>query len=808
MHNQRIAEVVVDVPTSQTNKAYSYYIPIELEEVAIGSRVKVSFGNRFIQGYIIGIRKVEPFPRKLKPIEEILDFTPTLTQELVKIGQDMADEYLCHTITAFHAMVPAILKGKTKKLVYPRHHFGSSLPIDIASVFKENDSIEWGDIITKHGVTPQTLKKWVKEDKIYIEETLSDRVTLKRKTWVWTPHSKEFLQATLDKIPNSAHQQRRILSFFSTSQEKVALSHLLTILQTNRAVVKKLVEKGWLWWEEKEEYRDPFGHKVFKKTTPLSLTDEQKSVYLQIVQSIHDQKFQSFLLQGVTGSGKTEVYLQAIEQVLVQGREAIVLVPEISLTPQMVNRFKGRFGERVAVLHSRLSNGERYDEWRKIRYQKVSVVIGARSAVFAPFLNLGLIIVDEEHETSYKQEENPKYDAREIALWRTKQHNAVLVLGSATPAIESYYSASKGKHTWLRLTERVQGRPFPEVHVVDMRSELKKGNRSIFSLPLQENINACLKKEEQIVLFLNRRGFATFVMCRDCGEVIKCSHCDISLTYHQTNNTLRCHYCGFSRKIPHQCPACQSQHIRHFGTGTQRVEQELLRSFPGIQVIRMDVDTTSRKGDHEKLLTAFAEGKAQVLLGTQMIAKGLDFPSVTLVGVLAADSSLHLPDYRAAERTFQLLVQVSGRAGRHDKPGKVIIQTYNGDHYSIKKASQNEVDSFYHQECMLRKKNLYPPYCGLYMLLLSHENRVYLLKASQEIAQYLKKEIASGLEFLGPVPSAIPRMKDQYRLQITIKVSSHFQEIGKLKEYLREIQAIALNKKIRLSIAREYLREE
>lgn len=800
-----VAEVIVDVPSIDTNKSYSYLIPSELEEDAqIGCRVRVSFGNRTVQGYIVEIVS-ESFPRKLKPIGEVVDFRPSLTKELIQLGNYMSQEYLCHSITAFHAMVPATLKSKTQKIILPFP--GHTPPSELVLLLQEKGCVDWNKAL-EMDVSPRMLRKWAREERILVEEKVLDRTTVKKGTWVWTSLTKEEIHSILEKIPHSANQQKKVLTFFSTPQGKVGLPQVLSILQTTRATIKKLVEKGWLQWEEMEQYRDPFAGTVFGRTTSLELTQEQKAVYDQIITPIHKRQFASFLLQGVTGSGKTEVYLQAIEQVLIQGKEAIVLVPEISLTPQMVNRFKGRFGEKVAVLHSRLSHGERYDEWRKIRDKKVEVVIGARSAIFAPFLKLGLIIIDEEHESSYKQEENPKYDAREVALWRAKYHDAVVVLGSATPSIESYYAARKGKHRWVQLKERVHGRPFPEIQVVDMRNELKMGNRSIFSDSLQEALSNAVRRGEQTVLFLNRRGFATFVMCRDCGEVMKCPHCDISLTFHQTNNTLRCHYCGFASLVPHQCPSCQSSHIRHFGTGTQRVEQELIRLFPEINVIRMDIDTTSRKGDHEKLLTAFAEGKAQVLLGTQMIAKGLDFPNVTLVGVIAADSALYLPDYRAAERTFQLLVQVSGRAGRHEKPGKVVIQTYNVDHYSIEKASRHEVESFYQQECMLRKRNQYPPYCGLYTLVISHEDRVFLLKTSQEMVQLLKNTNLLGCEILGPVAPTIPKIKDRYRLQITIKVYDHFQLFDKLKRHLRELQIMATMKKIRLSIVREYSREE
>jgi primosomal protein N' (replication factor Y) len=471
----------------------------------------------------------------------------------------------------------------------------------------------------------------------------------------------------------------------------------------------------------------------------------------------------------VTGSGKTEVYLEAIEHTLAKGREAIFLVPEISLTPQMVERFKSRFGADVAVLHSALSQGERYDEWRKIIRKQVKVVVGARSAIFAPFENVGLIVIDEEHESSYKQEETPRYHAREVALWRAKENNAVLLMGSATPSLETYALATRGRYELLEMPDRVGNRPMPQVHVVDMREELQAENRSMFSRKLHELIADRLAKQEQMVIFLNRRGFSTFVMCRSCGYTLRCIHCDISLTYHKTNHTARCHYCGYTILQPSHCPECQSEHIRFFGTGTQKVEEELAKLFPGIRVIRMDVDTTSRKGSHEELLNKFRRGQGDVLLGTQMIAKGLDFPRVTLVGVIAADTSLHLPDFRAAEKTFQLLTQVGGRAGRHELAGDVVIQTYTPQHYSIVHATRHDYPAFYREEMLQRRRTGYPPYFRLVLVTFSHEEVPVVVRAAHVVGDYLRQRIAQTTVLLGPVASPIARVKDRFRFQIMLK---------------------------------------
>ena len=426
------------------------------------------------------------------------------------------------------------------------------------------------------------------------------------------------------------------------------------------------------------------------------------------------------------------------------GREAIMLVPEISLTPQMTERFRSRFGELVAVMHSGLSVGEKYDEWRKVQQGKVKVVVGARSAIFAPFTNVGVIILDEEHETTYKQEDAPRYHARDVAIWRSQYHQCPVILGSATPSLESYARAQKGVYTLLTLKTRAMQQALPTVSVVDLRAELQKGNRSMFSEKLVEAMRTRIDKNEQIVLFLNRRGYSSFVLCRDCGTVVQCKNCDISLTYHRTQEKLKCHYCGYEEQVPNVCPQCQSEHIRYFGTGTQKVEEEIYRLFPEARVLRMDVDTTKQKGAHEAILEAFGQGKAHILLGTQMIAKGLDFPNITLVGVLSADTSLHLPDYRAAERTFQLLTQVSGRAGRHEKLGEVVIQTYTPEHYAIELSKEQRYEPFYEQEMRLRKRSGYPPYYYVALIQVSHEDVLIAADYASRVVDWLRSNCHFG----------------------------------------------------------------
>src|SRR5699024_2281879 len=540
----------------------------------------------------------------------------------------------------------------------------------------------------------------------------------------------------------------------------------------NPANLKPLLTKGLIDIKEHEVYRDPY-KRSFEQTEKLTLTDQQAVALRQIQAAIEAQKQETFLLYGVTGSGKTEVYLQAIDDVLQAGKEAIVLVPEISLTPQMVERFKGRFGSDVAVMHSALSVGERYDEWLKVQRKEVKVVVGARSAIFAPFENVGIIIIDEEHESTYKQEETPRYHARDVAIKRAEMNNCPVILGSATPTLESYARSLKDVYTLLILSERTNQQAMPKVDVIDMRAELHAGNRTMFSRQLMAGMKERIAKGEQIVLLLNRRGYSNFALCRDCGHVEQCPNCDISLTYHKGHHRLKCHYCQHEMPMSKTCPQCEGDAIRFFGTGTERVEEELTKLMPEVGIIRMDVDTTRRKGAHERLLNKFANQEADILLGTQMIAKGLDFENVTLVGVLAADSMLHLPDFRSSEKTFQLLTQVSGRAGRHELPGNVIIQTYTPEHYSIQLASKYDFTSFYQHEMSMRHTFLYPPYVFLVLLTISDENEQTVIRTAQQIHQGLMKQLEQGTMILGPVPSPITRVKNRYRYQLILKYRYH-----------------------------------
>ncbi|MTH52689.1 primosomal protein N' [Bacillus mangrovi] len=794
----KVAHVVVDVPAMQTDKPFDYRIPEKWEEVIVpGIRVIVPFGPRKVQGFVTGIAEASDHG-KLKTISELFDLTPALTDELLKLGQWLTEKTLCFQISAFQAMLPAAMKAKYEKKIVLTGN-AEELPFDLAVLFSNTDSLSW-DEAQAHDLF-SSLQKQMKKGTLEVVYQVKQKGKQKKVRSIEVNGTAEAIETAAREMPPQASRQKAVLDFFiHNGLSPMSAADLKELAGASDASIKSLVQKGLLTEKWVEVYRDPFGHRTFKPTKSMPLTREQESAIAPILSCIEEKRHEVFLMYGVTGSGKTEVYLQAIDRVIREGKEAIVLVPEIALTPQMVDRFKGRFGSMVAVLHSGLSTGEKYDEWRKIQRGEVKLAVGARSAIFAPFQNLGIIVIDEEHESSYKQEENPRYHARDVAIRRAESHSCPVVLGSATPALESFARAGKGVYKLLPLAKRVNERPLPEVSVVDMREELREGNRSMFSRALFEHLQARLERNEQSVLFLNRRGFSSFVMCRDCGFVIQCPNCDISMTYHRQGQKMKCHYCAHEAPMPSSCPECTSEHIRFFGTGTQKVEEELARVLPEARVIRMDVDTTSRKGAHERLLSQFGEGKADILLGTQMIAKGLDFPKVTLVGVLAADTMLHLPDFRSSEKTFQLLTQVSGRAGRHDLSGEVIIQSYSPEHYSIQLAKEHHYDGFFEREMSERKLGSYPPYYFLAVVNVSHPD---LLKASgvmENIAQYLKQNTDPYTKILGPVASPIPRIKNRYRYQCMIKYKKDDKLIPVLKKVMDRYQQETAREDLGISI--------
>ncbi len=563
------------------------------------------------------------------------------------------------------------------------------------------------------------------------------------------------------------------------------------VVSSNVSSITSLANKGLIKTISREVYR--YNDKAIENKHTVFLNEEQSKVVKEVIDNLNTNN--TYLLKGVTGSGKTEVYMHIIKEVIDRGMQAIMLVPEISLTPQIVSRFRQRFNDEVAVLHSGLSDGERYDEYRKIKKGLVKIVVGARSAIFSPFQNLGVIIIDEEQVTSYKQENNPRYHTRDVALFRCKYHNCPLVLGSATPSLESYARAKKGVYRLLTLNKRANNKLMPEIRIVDMKKEIRNNYHNI-SLELENAIKEKLDKKEQIIILLNRRGYSSMLTCKDCGEVIKCPNCDISLTYHKTSNTLRCHYCGYGTKVQDTCPSCYGRSLTMYGLGTEKLEEEMVKKF-NARVVRMDLDTTTSKKAHSKIIKDFLEQKYDILVGTQMIAKGLDFPNVTLVGVINADASLNIPDFRSSEYTYQLLSQVSGRSGRDKKEGIVIIQTLNPEHYSIKYAKDHDYDGFFNYEMSIRKKLGYPPYYYLTLIKILSRDYQLCMKEANKVGEFLRKNLPSDVIVLGPSIASTFKVNNIYHFQCIIK----YKKEDDIKEVLRTIDNIyKVNTKVRIEM--------
>lgn len=770
-----VAEVIVDVPTMQTDQPFTYSIPENLQEVIeVGMRVEVPFGsgNRHIQGFVVGIAVEQQTDRALKPIVRLLDLSPVLNKELLQLADHMKDTTFSFKITCLQTMLPSVMKAEYHKKIVLLDEYSSIKQL----YFKDSNEMTW-ETAEEKGLMPQ-LQAWRKQNLVEVQYLVKNKNKVKTIRIVERLLSVEQLEEELKALGKNAKRQAQLLEILKKDTRLPVAFFKEAGIST--AILNQGEKNGWLTFHEVEQYRNPFKDHTFTKTEALSLNEEQKTAVTAVLDAAKNNQAQTFLLEGITGSGKTEVYLQTIAALLKEGKTAIMLVPEIALTPQMVERFKSRLGEAVAVLHSGLSLGEKYDEWRKIERGEAQVVVGARSAVFAPLNNIGLIIVDEEHEASYKQEEAPRYHARDLAIWRGNYHNCPILLGSATPSLESRARSQKNVYQLLHLTQRASASAsLPTIEIVDMREEYAEKNTGSFSKILKDQIALRLEKSEQIVLLLNRRGYSSFIMCRDCGYVLPCPNCDISLTLHMDTKKMRCHYCGHEERIPYRCPECGEDKIRYYGTGTQKVEEELQLLFPQARILRMDVDTTRKKGAHERILTAFGEKKADILLGTQMIAKGLDFPDITLVGVLNADTALNLPDFRSSERTFQLLTQVSGRAGRAQKAGEVIIQTFNPEHYAIQLAQSQDYEAFYQKEMWVRHYSGYPPYYFTVKITCSHEEEQVAAKKMFKISQQLKGILSDQSILLGPTPSAVLRVKNRYYYQLIIKYKNepHLQEV-------------------------------
>ena len=735
-----IAEIILESSVKSLNKIFDYNIPKDMENnISIGSRVLVPFGKgkKLTEGIVTNIKTSTEFEVKnIAKIEE-----QSLSTEKIKLSRWMANRYFSNISECMRLM---LRPGTTTKNFANRITNKTALFVSLR-------------------ITKKQVVEDIKENRIKSEK------------------------------------QKRILNYL-LENEIVLQSKLIEETETSRAIIKTLEKNGFVKIEMKKVERNPLKNKNIKRKGNLKFTEEQESAYSKIEESIDNNEFRKFLLYGVTGSGKTEIYLQLIEKIIENGKSSIMLVPEISLTPQMINRFVERFGDDIiSVLHSKLSIGERHDSWERIESGEAKIVIGARSAIFAPVQNLGIIIIDEEHDSSYKSEMAPRYNAKEVAEEIAKYNNIPLLLGSATPDINTFYEAKNGKMELLRLTKRANNSNLPSIQIVDLRQELANGNRTMISIKLYKLIQENLKNKKQTILFLNRRGFSTFIMCRDCGYVAKCKNCNISLTYHKKEEKLKCHYCGFEEPLIKICPECGSKKIRYFGTGTQKLELEINKIFPNASTIRMDIDTVTKKNSHEEILRKFNEEKIDILIGTQMIVKGHHFPDVTLVGVVSADGSLNIDDYRASERTFDLLVQVAGRAGREKLPGNVIIQTYNPDNYSIQYAKKQNYEEFYNVEIKLREQLRYPPFCDIIMFGISAEKEDIVLKTSNELYSNLNRKLKEkniSVNLLKPLPAPIDRIKNRYRWRIIMKAKVNDEIINIINECLYDKEFLKNNARV------------
>ena len=703
------AEVIINSNARALNKVFDYKVPEDMEKnIHIGSRVFVPFGksSKLDDGFVIALKDSSEF--ECKEIAKI-EIEESLTEDNIILAKLMARKYFCNISDSIKLMLPPGTGSKK---------------LDLRTKEKTGNFV------------------FLAKD---VEEILDD----------------------ISKGIIKSDKQKRVLEFLCQN-DGVYSPDLEVLTEVTSGVFKTLEKNGFVEIVEKQIERNPFINKNITRDEKKVLNDEQKKCFDGINFFIENNEYSSNLIYGITGSGKTEIYMQLIEKVLEKGKRALVLVPEISLTPQMVDRFLARFGEVVAVLHSKLSVGERFDEWNRIKENKAKIVIGARSAIFAPMEDIGIIIIDEEHDSSYKSDMTPRYNAKDLAMYIAKQKKIPLVLGSATPEITTFYEAKNRNINLYTLTKRANNMNLPEVEIVDLRQELAYGNKSMFSYKLQEAIKKNVDNKKQTILFLNRRGYSTFIMCRSCGYIVKCKNCNIPLTYHSFGNTLKCHYCGYETSSVKVCPECQSEKIKYFGTGTQKVEEELKKMFPDITTIRMDIDTVSKKNSHEEILNEFKEKNIDCLIGTQMVVKGHHFPNVTLAGVIAADSSINSDDYKSVERGFQTLVQVAGRSGR-EETGKVIIQTYNPDHYAIIDAQKQDYDIFYSQEIELRKMLNYPPFCDIIVIRFSGENVKEIQNVSKKVYDKINNLNEDGLFIFKPVPAPIDKIKNKYRWRIILK---------------------------------------
>ena len=799
---EKTADIYINIPVKSIAKPYTYLVPEQFDFLKAGCRVLVPFGGRLMEGFIIKIHdtSADLDTARLKAVKDVLDTQPWFTPNMYATAKWMADFYLCSLGETMRLFIPGknsvkirpvfninetdlsaeklakLPTGQKQLLVYLKAYKNADL-LTLRRSFGagENFTADLEKLIAKNYVTRSYIYH-SQAKKIYVEYAVLNAAV------------DETVLDTLKRKP----AQKKALLYLNEIKESSAYD--LKQHGISAAALKALAELGYIRLEKRQKLRDSYKNMLTAKAAKRTLTPEQQNA-LNIMKEKIGQGQKKFLLFGVTGSGKTQIYIETALKVRADGRQVLILVPEIVLTGQLVMSFKQYFADDVAVIHSKLSVNERNDTFWRIRTGQACIVIGARSALFAPFDNLGLIVMDEEHDASYKQDESPRYHAHDVAEKMAQIYDAIFLLGSATPSLESFYKAQNGEYTLLTMRDRIDNIPMPYIEGVDMREELKSGNRKILSRKLQELIEATLAKKQQLIIMLNRRGFSTFVMCRSCGHVIKCPQCNLPLVYHR-RGVLQCHHCDITEPVPDVCPNCQSRYIKFFGSGTEKLEEELAQVFPQARIIRLDRDTTGRKFAHQDILNQFKAGLYDILLGTQMVAKGHDIPSVTGVGIISADSSLNLPDFRASERTFALITQTAGRAGRGHEQGHVVLQTYNLEHYAVQCGMKQDYLSFYQEEMQMRKMLYYPPFCHLIKLTFQNEIEEKALKAASDLKTQVEQYFNNmNVKIMGPAPALVAKFKDIYRFNLLIKTD----DLEIVNKFLRQ-KKIDTDKNITIDI--------
>ena len=838
MDNEKYAKVIVKNNTRYTDNLFTYKIPEFLVDgMQIGHRVLVPFGkgNKPIEAYVFSITDEKEVNINYKEIFDILDEYPIFKEEDINLIKWMRNRYLCTFMDCILLLHPKGYKVDSFKEISLSRELEN---LDIESFYTKIDSLNKNRKFVINKIIQNKNK--IKVEKLIKEKALEENINpkdlklssnmnnllLKMKedklidiNWNYKSqkNEKKICYVSLNINPDDINdyildnkirlgqKQKEIIDFLRYNEER-EINDLIKLLNVGKESITSLQNKNLINFQIKDYYRKPDElYDTNKKE--IVLNHEQKKAVEKITSEMFEENKKPYMIHGVTGSGKTEVYMEIIDYALKQGLDSIFLVPEISLTPQTISRLKNRFGDIVGVFHSKLSEGEKHDVFKAIKQGKIRILIGARSALFAPFNSLGVIIIDEFHESAYKSEMNPKFSAIEVGKYMALKRNITLVLGSATPSVEEYYRAKENEYELITIKERANKKPLPKIELIDMKNELNLGNKSIFSYKLQSEIEEALNKNNQVILFLNRRGYGNFVSCRKCGYVFSCKNCDISLTYHKYKNIGTCHYCGYEENIPKTCPECGSDYVKPFGIGTEKVEEEVKKLFKNAKVLRMDKDTTSKKGELDKILNKFKNKEANVLIGTQMLSKGLDFEDVTLVGILSADMMLNFPDFRSFETTFQLITQVSGRAGRSHKEGKVVLQTYDTDHYVIRRSLNYDFEGFYEDEIKVRKIFNYAPFNNMISVVVSGKNESLVEKNINKMYNsliYLLKE--RGVEdfdfILGPNACAISKINQNYRYQLLFKDDNI--EINLLKGIIKYIcitkKEVVFDKDVNISI--------